>query len=229
MTPRELASRIDHTILKPEAIAVMIDRLCDEAAEYGFAAVCVNPVWVERCVARLSRTGVRVAAVAGFPLGASLPAVKAEEARRAAESGAREIDMVVRLGDLVAGDTGPVIEDIAAVVRAARACGPDRLVKVILETAALNEDQIAAGCRCAVQAGADYVKTSTGFHPAGGATVRAVQLLARHAAGLKVKASGGIRDLASAIAMLDAGADRLGCSAGVQIVRQLIDDARPTG
>ncbi len=224
MTPQELASRIDHTMLKPEATGPMIDRLCDEAVQYGFAAVCVNPVWVARCAARLNGTAVAVAAVAGFPLGASLPEVKADEARRAFEAGAREIDMVVRLGDLVAGETGPVIEDIAGVVAAARACGRDRTVKVILETAALNEDQIAAGCRCAVQAGADYVKTSTGFHPAGGATVRAVQLLARHAAPLKVKASGGIRDLPSAIAMLEAGADRLGCSAGVQIVRQLIED-----
>jgi len=199
----------------------MIDRLCDEALEYGFWAVCVNPIWVKRCADRLAGSAVRVAGVAGFPLGADLTEIKVAQAKRAIDDGAGEIDMVVRIGDLIAGNTDLVGDDIAAVADIVHAASADNVLKVILETAALTEDQLMAGCRCALEAGADFVKTSTGFHPAGGASTQAVRLLCQHAAPLKVKAAGGIRDLAGARAMLQAGADRLGCSASVKIVNEI--------
>jgi deoxyribose-phosphate aldolase len=220
-TRAELARYIDHTLLKPEATATQIDRLCDEAVEYGFYGVCVNPIWVPHCVRRLSGRPTRVISVAGFPLGASTTQAKALEAHLAVDQGAAEVDMVVNLGALIAGDAEAVTRDIAAVVSAARELEPRAVIKVILETRALTPTQIELGCRCAVQAGADFVKTSTGFHPTGGATAEHVALLRRHAGPLKVKAAGGIRDLASALAMLKAGASRLGMSASVAVIREL--------
>jgi deoxyribose-phosphate aldolase len=181
----------------------------------------VNPVWVARCVRRLARSQTVVASVAGFPLGASLPATKADEARRAVEQGATEVDMVVNLGALVAGDKDAVVRDIEAVVAAVVGVHKDAVVKVILETRALMDEQIILGCRCAARAQADFIKTSTGFHPAGGATVEHVALLREHAGSLKVKAAGGIRDLETALAMIEAGADRLGMSASVRVVEEL--------
>ncbi len=221
MTRQQLASKIDHTLLKPEATPEMIDRLCDEAMEHGFVAVCVNPIWVARCRERLLGSPVLIASVVGFPLGANVTAIKEEETRRAIEHGATEIDMVIRLGDLIAGNTGLVRDDIAAVAHVVHTASPQHTLKVILETAALTKDQIIAGCRCAAEAEADFVKTSTGFHPAGGATIEAVRLLHRHSAPIKVKAAGGIRDLATARAMLEAGASRLGCSASVKLLEEL--------
>jgi len=221
MNKAQLAPKIDHTLLKSEATGTMIDKLCDEALEYGFAAVCVNPVWVRRCGERLGGSTVHVASVAGFPLGANRTEVKADEARRAIDDGAGEIDMVVNLGELIGGNHLAVTEDIAGVAEAVHKAGSGNILKVILETAALTEEQIMAGCRCAADAGADFVKTSTGFHPAGGATVEAVRLLKRYCGGFKVKAAGGIRDWATARAMLDAGADRLGCSAGIKIINEI--------
>lgn len=224
MDRAELARRIDHTLLRPEATAEQIDRLCDECVEHGFFAACVNPVWVERCVARLgpaSAGGPVVCTVAGFPLGASHPYDKRGEARRAAEAGAREVDMVVNLGALIAGDRKAVVADVAGVVAAVKAVRETNVVKLILETAALTDEQIILGCRCAAEAQADFVKTSTGFHPAGGARVEHVALLRRHAAPIRIKAAGGIRDLPTALAMLAAGADRLGTSAGVAVVGAL--------
>lgn len=220
-TAQELARRIDHTLLKPEATRSQIDRLCDECREHNFAAVCVNPVWVTRCVQRLARSETAVATVAGFPLGASVPEVKAYEAMTAVGQGAREIDMVVNLTALIDDDRAAVLRDIKTVVDATRHTHADTLVKVILETRALTNEQIILGCECAAEAGADYVKTSTGFHPAGGATVEHVTLLREHAAGLKVKAAGGIRDLQTALAMLEAGADRLGMSASVAVMQEM--------
>jgi deoxyribose-phosphate aldolase len=221
ITRRELSAVIDHTNLKPEATETDINRLCNEAMEHNFAAVCVNPVWVLRCVRRLADASVRVATVAGFPLGANRLEVKADEARRAVEDGAVEVDMVIRVGDLIAGNLALVRDDMAAVAEAVHAASPEHMLKVILETAALNDEQIVAGCRCAAEAKADFVKTSTGFHPAGGATVQSVRLLRAHAGAMKVKAAGGIRAVETALAMLGAGADRLGCSASVEIIRQL--------
>lgn len=223
-TLADFAGKIDHTILKPEATASQIDQLCDEAVEHGFAAICVNPVWTRRCVQRLSRAIGRkpaVCTVSGFPLGASLPEIKAEEARRAIEQGAIEVDMVVQLGELIAGERAAVVADIAAVVEACKRANARSIVKVILETRALTDEQIILGCRCVAEAQADYVKTSTGFHPNGGATVEHVALLRKHAAPLKVKAAGGIRDLAAALKMLAAGADRLGMSASVAVMKEL--------
>jgi len=221
MTRNELAGCIDHTHLKPEAERSAIRKLCNEAADYGFAAVCVNPIWVDFCAHLLSGSSVRVASVVGFPLGASRTATKVDEARRAIDDGATELDMVIRVGDLIADDTGIVRDDIAAVVEVVHAASPSHFLKVILETAVLTEPQIIAGCRCAVEARADYVKTSTGFHAAGGASVEAVRLLHKHASPLKVKAAGGIRNLQTACVMLQAGASRLGCSASVSILREL--------
>lgn len=217
----QLAARIDHTVLKPETTPAQVDRLCDEARMYGFCAVCVNPLWVERCAARLAGSPVRVCCVAGFPLGASRTEIKALEARRAVEQGAHEVDMVINLAALMAGDRASVSADIGGVVDAIRRAGGDALVKVILETRALTDEQIILGCRCTAEAQADFVKTSTGFHPAGGATVEHVALLRKHAAPIRVKASGGIRDLPTALAMLEAGADRLGLSSSVAIVESL--------
>jgi deoxyribose-phosphate aldolase len=217
-TRAELAGLIDHTLLKPETTREQIDRLCDECRQYDFFAACVNPVWVRQCVKLLEGSDTGVASVAGFPLGASLPETKADEARRAADQGATEIDMVVNVGALLMGDRDSVARDIETVVAATKRANAEALVKVILETRALTDEQIILGCRCSAEAQADFVKTSTGFHPAGGATVEHVALLRKHAGPLRVKAAGGIRDLPTALAMIEAGADRLGMSASVAVV-----------
>ena len=175
-TRAALARCIDHTLLKPEATAADIEKLCVEAREYGFFGVCVNPIWVPRCAELLRGTPTCVVSVAGFPLGASTTSVKALEAKLAVEQGAAEVDMVVNLAALRAGDREAVIRDIAEVVAAVKRVNERALVKVILETRALTTEQIILGCRCAAEARADFVKTSTGFHPAGGATVAHVAL-----------------------------------------------------
>ena len=216
-TLAELAGMIDHTVLKPEARASAIDTLCDEAVRYRFKAVCVNPIWAPRCAGRLAGSAVSVCSVIGFPLGAHRTDTKVDEARRAMDDGAVEIDMVIRLGDLMDGNVSVVRDDIAAVAEAVHAHARGNLLKVILETAALNREQIIAACRAAVEARADFVKTSTGFHPSGGATVDSVRLLAEYGKPLKVKAAGGIRDLATLKAMVQAGADRIGCSSAPKI------------
>lgn len=218
---RAMARVIDHTLLKPEGTPAQIDRLCDEARTWAFAAVCVNPLYVSRCVARLRGAESVVATVCGFPLGASTTADKCEEARRAVEAGALEIDMVLRIGELIAGEVRAVRDDIAAVVETVKRARSEALVKVIFETGVLTPDQIIAACRASAEAQADFVKTSTGFHPAGGATVEAVRLMHRHASPIQVKAAGGIRDLATARAMLEAGASRLGMSASVAVMEAL--------
>ena len=204
-TRHALARTVDHTLLKPEATEADVAALAVEAAELGVYAVCVSPSRLPVQVA----DGVAVCAVVGFPSGAHESEVKAAEAALAVRRGATEIDMVIDLGHAVAGDWDAVEKDVAT-VRAA--CGP-ALLKVILETAALSSEQIVEGCRRSEAAGARYVKTSTGFHPTGGASLDAVRLV-RATVGdrLGVKASGGIRDSATAIAMLDAGATRLGLS-----------------
>ncbi len=221
MTQTDLASKIEHTLLKSEATPVMIDRLCDEARQYQFAAVCVNPIWVAHCEHRLEGSKSVIATVVGFPLGANRTDIKVAETQRAINDGALEIDMVLRVGDLIAGNTALVCDDIAAVADAVHTASSRHELKVILETATLNEEQILLGCLCAAEARADFVKTSTGFHPAGGATVEAVRLMHQHSPKLKIKAAGGIRDLAKAQALLNAGAQRLGCSASVHIMNEL--------
>jgi len=209
----EVAALIDHTLLKPEATERDVARLVEEATELGVYAVCVSPSMV--AVAKRAGADVKpIAAVVGFPSGKHLSAIKAEEARLAVSAGAVEIDMVIDVGAAVAGDFTAVAEDIAA-VRAA--IGGDVVLKVIVESAALlsivGEEALVSVCRVAAHAGADFVKTSTGFHPAGGASVRAVELM-RATVGphVEVKASGGIRTTADAVSMLAAGATRLGLS-----------------
>jgi deoxyribose-phosphate aldolase len=218
-TPEQVARLIDHTLLKAEATPADIDRLCDEASVAGFYAVCVNPVFVARAARRLRQAPVVICSVAGFPLGAVRTEVKALEARRAIEDGAGEVDMVIHVGALKAGETAAVRDDIAAVVDACRR-GAARC-KVILETALLDEPLILAGCRAAVEAGADFVKTSTGFGPSG-AKAEDVALMARtvREAGLGVKAAGGIRSYAQFREMVAAGATRVGTSAGLRILEE---------
>lgn len=209
-----LAAMIDHTLLRPEATADEVVHLCEEATDLGVAAVCVSPSLLP--ITDGLGVGIEVATVIGFPSGAHQPAVKAHEAEVAIDAGATELDMVVNLGLVKAGAWQSVGDDIAAV----RASAPDSiLLKVIIESGVLTDDEIVEACRAAEGAGADYVKTSTGFHPSGGATVAAVRLMAATVGGrLGVKASGGIRDAATALELVGAGATRIGCSASRAIL-----------
>jgi deoxyribose-phosphate aldolase len=216
--PADIAHFIDHTMLKPDAARTDIEILCREAAKYRFATVCVNPTWVSVAHSLLSGTGVLVCSVVGFPLGATTPDVKAYETRRAIFDGAREIDMVINVGALKSGDLRLVERDIEAVVGPCRDCGV--LSKVIIEAALLSDDEKVTACTLAKAAGADYVKTSTGFGP-GGATAADVALMRRVVgAEMGVKAAGGVRDLSGLKAMVAAGASRVGASAGVKIVQE---------
>lgn len=209
-----LASMIDHTLLRPEATAADVAALCEEATELGVAAVCVSPSMLP--ITDGLGPGIAVCTVVGFPSGAHQAAVKAQEAEVAVAAGATEVDMVMDLGRAKAGAWGDLEAEIALV----RAATEGRaLLKVILESAVLTGDELVAACQAAEAAGADFVKTSTGFHPAGGASVEAVRTMAAAVGGrLGVKASGGIRDAATAMAMVDAGATRLGCSASRAIL-----------
>ena len=210
---------IDHTLLKPEATYEQVGALCDEAGRLGVCAVCISPTLVSFAAHQLRDSEVKVASVIGFPSGAHRSDVKADEAGRAAGDGAAELDMVMNLGLAVAGEWDAVRADIAA-VRAALTGG--QILKVILETAALTSHQIGAACREAEAAGADFVKSSTGFHPAGGATEQAIRLMAVSVGGrLGVKAAGGIRDAPTALAMVAAGATRLGLSSTAGVLRDL--------
>lgn len=217
----EIARFIDHTLLKPEATPAQIERLCDEARRYGFAAVCVNPVYVRLAAERLQGAEVAVCSVVGFPLGATTTAAKVYEARQALADGASELDMVIHVGALKAGDYERVQEDIAAVADVCHKGGA--LLKVIIETALLDDAEKVTACRLAQAAGADFVKTSTGF-AGGGATAEDVRLM-RQTVGprMGVKAAGGIRSYADALAMIEAGANRIGASAGVRILEQAPD------
>jgi len=216
--PSDLAQYIDHTLLAPAATPDDIDRLCAEAVEYGFAAVCVNPVWVRRCLANVRGSNVRVASVVGFPLGANATEIKVLETRKALRDGAREIDMVLNLGLLKQGEHDLVRLDIAKVADACREVGA--ICKVIIEAGLLSDEEKVLACRLAQKAKADFVKTSTGFG-AGGATVFDVALM-RETVGPKmgVKASGGIKNREDAKEMIAAGASRIGASAGISIVSE---------
>ena len=213
-----VAGMIDHTLLKPDATRTEIEALCREAAEYTFASVCVNPTWVALCARLLQGSGVRVCSVVGFPLGATTADVKHYETRRAIFDGAREIDMVINVGALKSGDLRLVERDIEAVAAPCRESGA--LSKVIIEAALLTDEEKATACTLAKAAGADYVKTSTGF-ASGGATAADVALMRRVVgAEMGVKAAGGVRDLEGLKAMVAAGATRVGASAGVRIVQE---------
>ena len=209
-----LNKTIDHTLLAQNATREQVMRLCDEAAENGFASVCVNSCWVSECASRLAETDVNVCTVIGFPLGAMSTAGKAAETEAAVSDGADELDMVINVGWLLAGEDDLVRRDIEAVVAAAQG----RCVKVIIETCLLDDEKIVRACQIAVEAGAAFVKTSTGFST-GGAKVEDVALMAKTVAGrCQVKASGGIHTAAEAQAMIDAGASRIGTSSGQAIV-----------
>ncbi|HEY0875215.1 MAG TPA: deoxyribose-phosphate aldolase [Vicinamibacterales bacterium] len=217
-TTAGVSGMIDHTLLKPDATRQEIEKLCREAAEFHFATVCVNPVWVSLAAARLRGTGVGVCSVVGFPLGASSADVKNFETRRAIYDGATEIDMVINVGALKSGDLRTVERDIEAVTDPCRQCGV--VSKVIIEAALLTDEEKVTACTLSKAAGADFVKTSTGFGP-GGATAADVALMRRVVgAEMGVKAAGGVRDLEGLKAMVAAGASRVGASAGVKIVQQ---------
>ncbi len=207
-----LASYIDHTLLKPIATKADILKLCEEAKQYHFASVCVNPCWVSLCAEVLKGTGVNVCTVIGFPLGANTSEIKAAEAALAIKQGANEVDMVINIGALQEGNIDYVYRDILAVRKASEG----KILKVIIETSYLTEEEKKTVCKLAAKAGADFVKTSTGFSSAG-ATAEDVKLM-KEASGIKVKASGGIRTKEDALKMIDAGALRLGASAGIKIV-----------
>lgn len=211
-----LGMLIDHTLLAAEAAPADVERVCREARAYRFASVCVNPVYVRQCAQALAGSSVRTCSVIGFPLGASTVRSKAEEAREAVENGAEELDVVIALGALRAGDVDYVREELKAVVAAADGTA---IVKAILETAALSDDELAAAAHSAMEAGAHFVKTSTGFSAAGGATPGAVRML-RGVVGdtLGVKASGGVRTAEAAYELLEAGATRIGTSSGTRLV-----------
>lgn len=215
MSGAEAAPYIDHTLLKADAELPQIVQLCEEAKQFGFATVCINPYWVAAASKQLAGSPVGIATVIGFPLGATTSFAKAAEARDAIAAGATEVDMVLNIGALKSGLEAEVEQDIAAVVWA---CAGRATVKVILETGLLTDEQKRLACRLSKQAGADFVKTSTGFGP-GGATVADVALM-RETVGpqMGVKASGGVRDLAAVRQLVAAGATRIGASAGVAIV-----------
>lgn len=214
---KDIARLIDHTLLKPETTPEQVRQLCREACQWGFRAVCINPVYVPLAAGELAGSSVNVCTVIGFPLGATTTRVKAYEAAEAVAAGAGEIDMVLAIGALKAGEYRWVREDIMAVVNAVEGRG---LVKVILETGLLNDEELGAACLLAQEAGAHFVKTSTGMGP-GGATARHVTLM-RQAVGttMGVKASGGIRTLETLRSMVRAGADRIGTSSGVAIMQE---------
>lgn len=216
---RALAQFIDHTLLKPETTSVQIRQLCLEAMQYGFYSVCVHPSWVPLCLDLLNQTSVKVCSVIGFPQGMTLPAVKAFETAEVLQLGAHEVDMVINVGRLKDGDYRLVHEDIALVVDAAAAGGA--LLKVIIETGLLTHAEKIAACVICQEAGANFVKTSTGFN-GGGATVEDIALMRRVVGtDMGVKASGGIRSAEDALAMIRVGATRIGASASVRIMQEM--------
>lgn len=217
-----IAKMIDHTLLKPEATQQQIQILCEEAKEYSFASVCVNPAWVALAAEKLKGTDVKVCTVIGFPLGATTSETKAFETKNAIDNGATEVDMVINIGALKSGDYDLVEKDIRAVTSAAQG---KALTKVIIETCLLTEEEKVRVCELSVKAGADYVKTSTGFST-GGATVEDIALMRKTVGPDKgVKASGGVRSPEDAQNMINAGATRIGASSGVKIVQGLSSDS----
>ena len=213
----DIAEMIDQSLLKPEVTEEEIKRLCEEGKKYGFATVCINPVWVSLCVDLLKGSSVKVCTVSGFPLGTNKPEIKAKEAEMAVKEGADEIDMVANIGALRAGDFKLVEEDIKAV---RNAIGGEKILKVIIETAILTNEEKIKSTEIIMACGADFVKTSTGFGHSG-ATVEDVKLLKTVTGNkIRIKASGGIRDYNTTLELIEAGASRIGTSSGVQIVEQ---------
>ncbi len=217
ITKKTMASMIDHTILKASATEEMIEALCQEAIKYNFASVCINPVFVKLAAKKLSHSNVKVCTVIGFPLGANSPETKAFEATKAVEDGAHEIDMVINVGMLKSGNLKYVEDEISGVVKASKGA----LVKVIIETCFLTDEEKVTACNLAKNAGANFVKTSTGFGT-GGAIAADVALMRKTVgASMGVKASGGIRSLSETLAVIEAGANRIGTSSGVSIIDEM--------
>jgi deoxyribose-phosphate aldolase len=221
MTGNDLAKHIDHTLLRAEATQAEIVRLCEEAVAYGFHTVCVNGRWLSLVADRLQGTPVAVGGVVSVPLGADTTKVKVAQAQDAVFAGADEIDMVADLAAIIEGDASYLLHQFMAVLKVCRTMRPPVVLKVIIESAALTTEQKVFACQIARQAGVDFVKTSTGLHPAGGTTVEDIALMKEAAPGCRIKAAGGIRTAEQALAMLDAGAHRIGTSSAVQIIEEL--------
>ncbi len=221
ITAKQLAGYIDHTLLDPTATKDRIEKLCHEAIEYGFHTVCINTRWISLVAEILENTQIKIDGVAGFPLGADSTKIKVAQAKEAIFAGADEIDMVADLASIIEGDHKYLINDIASVLNACRSMKPPVILKVIIESAVLTDEQIVFACKVAQEVGVDFIKTSTGTNAAGGATVEAVRLIKESAPKCKVKAAGGIKTAQVAIAMLEAGADRIGSSAAIKIIEEL--------
>jgi len=225
-TGTNIAEHIDHTLLKPEATREEVLRLCDEADLYGFHAVCVNGRWLSLAAERLQDTTVQVAGVVSLPLGADTTKVKVAQADDAIFAGADEIDMVADLAAIIEEDAPYLLHQLRSVLKVCRTMKPPVLLKVIIESAALTRAQKVFACQIAEQAGVDFIKTSTGFHPAGGATTEDIALIKEAAPRCRIKAAGGIRTAQQALAFLAAGAERIGTSAGVQIMNELSESRK---
>lgn len=219
-TKQELAKYFDHTLLDPMAVAADIRRLCDEARQYGFYAVCIHPRWVDFAADILRGSGVKVVSVAGFPFGTNLIKSTAAEAKAAIMQGADEIDIVADLASIVSGDSAYLARQFAETLRVCRSMHPPVVLKVIIEAAALTPEQIQFVCGVAQRCGVDFLKTSTGFHKSGGARLDDVRLMAASAPRCRIKAAGGIRTLADTLAFIEAGASRIGASASISILNE---------
>ena len=214
----DIARMVDHTTLKPEASLAQIEKLCNEGKEYGFCSICVNPIWVRYCVKTLKESDVKVCSVSGFPLGANKKEVKIKEAELVCQEGADEVDMVMNIGALKSGDFKSVEEEVKGI---RDVLGKDKILKVIIETCVLTDEEKITATKIIMNCGADFVKTSTGFNLKG-ATYEDVKLLKELVKRkIKVKASGGIRDYSTALKMIQAGADRIGTSSGVKIIQEM--------
>jgi deoxyribose-phosphate aldolase len=222
---KELAQYIDHTLLNPTATETEIRSHCQEAIAYGFYSACVQPRWVDLCADILHAQGVKICTVAGFPHGANLARVKAFDADLAIASGADEIDMVADLAAIIAGDEKYLLNDVRTVLRVCQSVRPFVILKVIIESAALTDEQIVFACRTIERAGADFIKTSTGLLAAGGAKLEHVRLMAQSAPKCKIKAAGGIRTTADALAMIEAGACRIGATRSIDIIHSFNADS----
>ncbi len=221
ISERDMAAVIDHTLLRPETTSGQIRQLCDEARRYGFCAASINPRWLPLATELLQGTKVAVGGVVSLPFGADFTKIKVAQTKAAIFAGADEIDMVADLAAIIEGDERYIAEQFTQVVRVCHSMKPAVLLKVIIESAALTQQQKIFVCQIADRCGVDFVKTSTGMHPAGGATVEDVKLMKEHAPRCRVKAAGGIRTAEQALAMLQAGASRIGTSLGVRIIEQL--------
>ena len=217
---KQLAGCIDHTLLDATATKEKIENLCREAQDFGFHAVCVNPRWLPLAAERLHNTKVRVGGVVSLPLGADSTKIKVAQAKDAIFAGADELDMVADLASIIEGDTKYLSNQLQEVSKVCRSMRPAVILKVIIESAALNTDQKVFACRVAQDVGVDFIKTSTGLHPAGGATVEDIKLMKESAPECKIKAAGGIRTAKQAVEMLEAGAERIGASSSVKIIEE---------